>query len=117
MVGNDMIKKLKSNRGDSIGEVLVALLVGSFALMIMATMITAAGRMVNVSKAYMDEYYEKSSDMATKIASDGATTETGKMKITSDETQNTSVFLGDDKEVDVDIYTVGEDESKVYWYK
>lgn len=52
-----IVNKLRSRAGETIGEVLVALLVSTLALMILAGMITATSNVVKTSKDRMDEYY------------------------------------------------------------
>ena len=53
-----LVEKLKSNSGESIAEVLVALLIASFGLLLLATMITASVRLIQNGDEYMNNYYE-----------------------------------------------------------
>ena len=57
-VGRAQMRKLTSNRGESIGEVLVALLISSLGLMLLALMISTSSRLVSNSKKAMQEYAE-----------------------------------------------------------
>lgn len=50
-------KKICSNAGDSIAEVLIALLIAALALVMLASMITASANMITRSKTYMNTYY------------------------------------------------------------
>ena len=50
-------KKLLSNQGDSIAEVLIALLISSLALVMLASMITSSSRMIISSKTKLTDYY------------------------------------------------------------
>lgn len=56
-MGTRLKKRLKSESGESIAEVLVALLIAAIALMMLATMISSTVSIVNKSKIKMDEYY------------------------------------------------------------
>ena len=53
-----IFEKLLSCAGESIGETLIALLISSLALLMLAGAISAATRIVTVSKTKMDDYYE-----------------------------------------------------------
>lgn len=57
MMGTRLRKRIKSENGESIAEVLVALLIAAIALMMLASMISSTVSMVNKSKTKMDEYY------------------------------------------------------------
>ena len=57
-------KKLKMSRGESIAETLIALLISSAGLMMLAYMITAGGKLVTGSRTRMSEYYEKNNIIA-----------------------------------------------------
>ena len=59
-----MIGKLRSRAGETISETLVALLISSLALVMLAGAIGAAGRMITSSKAAMMAYYSSDRDMA-----------------------------------------------------
>ena len=50
-------EKLNSRKGESIGEVLVALLISALALVMLASMITASTRMIQSSRDKLNEYY------------------------------------------------------------
>ena len=54
-----LMKRLRSESGESIAEVLVALLIAAVALMMLASMISSTVSIVNKSKTKMDEYYQK----------------------------------------------------------
>lgn len=67
-------KKIKSTKGESIGEVLIALLISSLALVLLASMITSSSTMIKNSRAKMSRYYFQN-DILTKqsgSASDGS---------------------------------------------
>ncbi len=50
-------KKLKGNGGESIAEVLIALLIAALALTMLASVITTAAKTITKSKEQMDAYY------------------------------------------------------------
>ena len=52
------IAKLNSRTGDSIAEVLVALLISALGLVILASMIISSTRMISSSRDKMERYYE-----------------------------------------------------------
>lgn len=52
-----LAEKIKSNLGESIAEVLVALLISSLALVMLATMIGASSRMTIRSRGMLESYY------------------------------------------------------------
>lgn len=64
-------KKLRSRAGETIAETLVALLVGTLALMILAGMITATANIIRTSEEKMDDYYEECAKLATFNAESG----------------------------------------------
>ena len=52
------LNKLNKNKGETISEVLVALLISSLALVMLASMISATSKMIIKSKEKMTYYYE-----------------------------------------------------------
>lgn len=52
-------KKVFNRKGDSIAEVLIALLISSLALVMLAAMITASANIITNSKTKMNDYYEE----------------------------------------------------------
>lgn len=76
-----MMKKLKSRlrnqKGESIAEVLVAVLLSAVGLMMLATMISATSKMVIRSKTLTKEYVEQNNLLVEK----GSSTRTGTVEI------------------------------------
>ncbi len=80
---NTLHKKLCSQSGESIGETLIALLISSVALMMLASMISSTVSLVTKSETKMNTYYEEntklenpgSGEPMTITISDGADTE------------------------------------------
>lgn len=62
--------KLKSNAGESIGEVLVALLIAALALTMLASVIYTSSRMINESKTMLGEYYTANQDLEKRTGDD-----------------------------------------------
>ena len=67
-------KKLKSTRGDSIAEVLVALLISAVALVMLASMIMTSSRLITSSKTLMKDYYDASQALVTLKAGESQVT-------------------------------------------
>lgn len=59
-----VIQKLRSRAGESIGETLVALLISSLALVMLAGAISAAGNMVTRSRTAMEQYHDGNAALA-----------------------------------------------------
>lgn len=55
--------KITDQSGESLGEVLVALLVSSLALLMLAGVISASGKIMTQSKGKMTDYYKNSNLM------------------------------------------------------
>lgn len=51
-------QKLRSQRGDSIAEVLVAVLIAAVALVMLATMLSTSGNLIRISRGHLEDYYE-----------------------------------------------------------
>ena len=58
MQHNRIVRKLKNQAGETIAEVLVALLISSIALVMLASMISSTANMVTSSKSKMEAYYK-----------------------------------------------------------
>lgn len=58
--------KLRSRTGESIAETLVALLIGSVALVMLAGMITTSAHLITKSKTLMETYYNNNKSLETK---------------------------------------------------
>ncbi|MBO4419995.1 MAG: hypothetical protein J5789_09265 [Oscillospiraceae bacterium] len=62
--------RLRSKRGESIAEVLIALMISSMALVLLAGMITATTGIVKKSKDATNEYTGKSNQLVEKLDSE-----------------------------------------------
>ena len=72
-----MIRKLRSRRGESLTEVLVATLIAAVALTMLASMVTTGSRLVSQSRDRLTEYYEAGNALAAQepLAEDPPTIE------------------------------------------
>jgi hypothetical protein len=60
-----MMKKLKNQAGETISEVLIALLISALGMMMLAMMITSTGSGVTKSREAMEKYYSADSEGTT----------------------------------------------------
>ncbi len=81
-------KKLKGNAGESIAEVLIALLIAALALTMLASVITTAARTITKSKEQMDAYYT-----ANEWLSSHTTSETDTWTVTVKDASDKDVNL------------------------
>ena len=113
-------EKLKSRRGESLTEVLFALLVSSLGLLLMANMLNAAGQMVKDSKKTFEHYTEAENflvDYGTPGSSAKVSSSDGVVKtyLSSDTGISSSgMRLTDSSETDTDGVT---GKITVYYYK
>ncbi len=85
---NKIIIRLKSSGGESIGEVLVAVLIASVALIMLATMIMYSTNMIRNSRNKMKEYYQANESLASVANADDSadiTVSDGTHNLTDDE--------------------------------
>jgi len=61
-------EKLKSSAGESIAEVLIALLISSLALMMLAGMINAASNTITTSRKILEDYYGDDGEVSSGTA-------------------------------------------------
>ena len=70
--------KLKGNAGESLGEVLIALLIAALALVMLASVIDTSARIITRSKATMKDYYDASDELVQQQAKEeGSKIDTG----------------------------------------
>ena len=63
--------KLKSTAGESIAEVLIALLIAALALTMLASVISTSARIITSSKAAMNAYYQKRNGLDAGTSTSG----------------------------------------------
>lgn len=73
-------RKLSSKLGDSIGEVLVALLISSLALMMLASMITSSTHLILNSKDKLESYYQQNNKLSSRTGTTTASSATIKFE-------------------------------------
>lgn len=73
-----IVRKLKNRKGESIGEVLVSLLIAALALVMLASMITSSSRMIQASKVKIQEYYVANNALETRT---GTTSGSGTISV------------------------------------
>ncbi len=66
-----LINRLRSKSGESIAEVLVALLIAALSLTMLAVMISSTVRMVETGKAKMTDYYDANAKIELQKEPDG----------------------------------------------
>ena len=74
-------RKLLDRRGDSIGEVLVSLLISAVALVMLASMIAASTSLIMSSREKPEAYYQENNNLTRFV--DGASVSTGKLVYTA----------------------------------
>ncbi|MBR4474567.1 MAG: hypothetical protein IKS55_13120 [Oscillospiraceae bacterium] len=102
--------RLKTQTGESIAEVLVALLISSLALVMLASMISATNSMVKKSETVMNEYYDCNNELEVQPPTTTYVTKTsGSITITGTNFKKESIS--------VDYYENNSLVAKVYSYK
>ena len=93
-----LIEKLQARMGETISETLVALLISSLALVMLAAMINTTVRLVTTSKETMNNYYEESAGLESiSPGLQGTVTITyGSMTISKDVVYDVNSELGQD---------------------
>lgn len=88
MISHKVKNKLVHSSGESIGETLVALLIGSLAMMMLAGTISSASRLITRSRHTLGAYYTENNNLAehkTQTGDDGSVTlSDGAMAVTAD---------------------------------
>lgn len=80
-IGEITAKKVLDKRGESIAEVLIALLISALALTILASMITSTKNVLDTSKKKMNEYNSHAAVLAEQTSGSSAGTGTVKMTV------------------------------------
>lgn len=66
---NTIYARLRSTRGESLTEVLAAIVVSGLAILMLATVIAAAANTNRQSSEQMDKYYKASNELVANVAS------------------------------------------------
>ena len=86
MSAKHVIQKLKNRRGESIAEVLIALLVSALGMLLLATMISASAKVIQKSKEAMREYVRSENALVEQNSSNSY--DTGSVSISSSDFNN-----------------------------
>ena len=105
--------KLRSRRGESLGEVMVGLLIGALALTMLAGCIATCARIVLTSSSRMSEYYGRNNLLEQRMfdEDEGVTRQSGRVNIQLDGVdlaQPVDVYYYIHTQGDVDIVSYGE---------
>ena len=93
MLKGCLLKKLKNSNGESISETLVALLISSLALVMLAGAMTAALRVVTTGREKIDAYYESSE---STTSGSGSVTLKDKSGVILDQTLDVTYQINDE---------------------
>ena len=102
---NAIIGRCRSNRGESITEVLVSVAIGGLALLMLAMAISAAFQMVTQNRNNMETYYETSNDNIQKAS--GNRLGTGTVSLESSDTPSSSISIANG---DASVTYYGDDD-------
>lgn len=104
-----VLRKLGGRKGETLAEVLIALLIAALALTMLASTIASSSKIILRSKDKMESYYDKNNEMA-EMAESGTLTAT--IKISGSEVS----LKGDDLLIGYSINTeVGDTKVISYW--
>lgn len=106
-------KCLRSQAGETIAEVLVALLVSALALTMLATMITSTVKMVDIGKTKMSQYYDDSKILELQNTPD---TVENPLTITIQSEDGSPVSVTETVS-NINLYTNSTFSQKVYAYR
>ncbi len=98
--------KIFSRKGETLAEVLVALLIASLAVAMLAGMIQASVKIIDSAESKMQEYYVASNALALKTPA--ASTGDGKVSLSYEDSSHMQVtvrLIPDSDNVDVDYFT------------
>ena len=68
-----ILRKLNNRRGESLSEVLIALLISSLGIALLAVMITSSVRMITESRTTVESYVAAENALAVRTGSTGQT--------------------------------------------
>ena len=105
-----ILKKIKNNSGETITEVLVALLISVLSLTLLAGMIAASVSMTDKSRKNITEYYSAENALEQKLGGQSQNTETVSFK-----DGNNDVKLSKSS-ITVYVYSNGDTKNEVLSY-
>lgn len=103
-------RKIRNIKGESLGEVLIALLISTFAIMLLAGMIGSATNIISRSRDSMTQYYENSRllteyDSRASLGPGTIKIKMGDKELTS---ENVEFYQNTNGNIDVISYKVAE---------
>ena len=114
MMKKTVIKKLKSTKGESISEVLVASLIVALAFLMAASLITASYKIIQKTETKMSEYYSARNAYEARTAAD--IKKTNASIVVAPDTTKTNTTSVSDTVTGITVYvqTVGNDQYVSY---
>ena len=107
-----MISRLHSRAGESIAEVLIALLISSLGMMMLAGMVSTSKTLVERSKTAFEDSVDKSNALTTGEASNSSS---GTVQFyINDKNRRLTDALGETDSVRIDTVTFGRDTVMAY---
>ena len=104
-------KKLKGNEGESLAEVLIALLIAALALTMLASVISSAARIITQSKKTMSDYYAANGELTTRSHAEANNALTGSGELTvnvllkdAEDKYNSANLISSTESLDVTYY-------------
>ena len=125
MMKNKLKKRIRSRAGETIAEVLISVLIAALALSLLAGMIFAAKRMVEMSKSSLQDYIQAENTLSKQdgsselIASGSGTVSVKEKKETGSENsvKLTDSGAGSNTAIPVTTYTINDSRPSVVSYK
>lgn len=113
-----IISKLKGKAGESLAEVLIALLIAALAMTMLASVISTTARIVNESKTKIGKYYDANNTLESKpVTNSKATVTINPLNDSGEPVTTVTVNLKSGNEV-VYLYENAEaGKTKVYSYR
>ncbi len=115
MKARNILSKLKSEAGESLGEVLIALLIAALALTMLASVISTASGVINRSKMAVDRYDAATNELNSLSNSEDVFYDSEKtLKIVNKPTNKTVSIKVTDSDSKSDDYTFTVADVKAY---
>lgn len=103
------LKRLRSERGESLTEVLAAIVVGALAILLLVGAVNAAANINRNSRAAMDTYYQANNELVARAGSDVQTGHGNVVEIVEDSSHSHVAWSSGDLEASYAIATETSD--------
>ncbi|MBR3245215.1 MAG: hypothetical protein IKF90_21400 [Parasporobacterium sp.] len=110
LLKNRIIKKFKSEKGESLSEVLVAVLVSTLGLVMLASMITSSMNIIMNSKTHYENYLKQEQILVGETEGQQGTVKTNKTLSGSEEPGPSIALTGDESDGSIDVYYYKNEE-------